>query len=609
VKITNNQYSESIQNAVRTLPETPGVYKYFDITDTIIYVGKAKNLKKRVSSYFQKQHDNARLRLLVKRIVSIETISVDNEYDALLLENTLIKQHRPRYNIRLKDDKTYPWICISNEEFPRIFTAHQPDFGKNTCFGPYPSHRSMYAVLDIVRTTYPLRTCKLRLTEPAIKAGKFRICLQYHIGRCAGPCEGKISRDSYMAFIHNARRIIRGDLQSVIKEMKALMKDFSNRLDFENAQIAKEKIQALENYRSKSPLVHPSLKNIDVVTVISDNEKSYVCNYMRVISGAVVSSHSFEIQSALEETVLDIFDHVLLEVQSLLQGFSRELTVPFFPQTAFPGVKFTVPKTGHRKELLVLSEKNARMFLLERKKRSMSNFELKRQHSVIHKVQEILKMDLPPVHIEAFDNSNLQGTFPVAACVVFKNGKPASSQYRHFNIKTVEGPDDYASMEEVVYRRYRRMIDENSSLPQLILIDGGKGQLESAATSLIKLDLLDKIKLISIAKRLETIFTYGDNTPLYIDKKSPVLRFFQQVRDEAHRFGITHHRKKRQKATIKTALTDIKGIGPGISEKLLKHFGSVEAIKKAGQQELEAVIGPVKASIVRNGLQKPTLNT
>jgi excinuclease ABC subunit C len=592
------------QEILFSLPETPGVYKYYDETGTIIYVGKAKNLKKRVTSYFQKQHDNARLRLLVKRIVKLEIINVDNEYDALLLENTLIKQHRPRYNIRLKDDKTYPWICISNEHFPRIFTAHQPDHSKSTCFGPYPSHRSMYAVLDIVRKTYPLRTCKLSLSEKNIQTGKFRVCLQFHIGNCRGPCEGRIDHETYIGYINNARSIIRGELNGVIRDMRNQMKQYSVALDFESAQAIKEKIEALENYRSKSPVVHPSLKNCDVVSLIPDNEKVNICNYMRVVNGAVVRSHSFEIQSPLEETMLDVFDHALLEVKHFLRGFAKEVIVPFYPQTLFPEIRFTVPKTGHKKELLVLSEKNARMFSLEMKKRNLTNFEVRRRDSIVQKVQEVLNMDLPPVHIEAFDNSNLQGSFPVAACVVFKNGKPAPSQYRHFNIKTVEGPDDYASMEEVVYRRYKRMLEENNSLPQLILIDGGKGQLESAATSLNKLKLLDKIKLISIAKRLETIFTYGDNMPLYIDKKSPVLRLFQQMRDEVHRFGITHHRKKRQKATIKTALTDIKGIGPGTAEKLLKHFGSVEAIRNAGQKELEAVIGPVKANIVRNALKR-----
>lgn len=596
------QQLDQLQKILRSLPETPGVYKYYDATGIVIYVGKAKNLKKRVTSYFQKQHDNARLRLLVKRIVKIELINVDNEYDALLLENTLIKEHRPRYNIRMKDDKTYPWICISNEHFPRIFTAHQPDHSKNSCYGPYPSHRTMYAVLDIVRNTYQLRTCKLNLSEKNINAGKFRVCLQFHLGKCGGPCEGKISHVAYMEYIQNARKIIKGELNSVIKEFRERMKTHSKALEFETAQFLKDKIEALENYRSKSPLVHPSLKNCDVVSLVPDGNKAFICNYMRVLSGAVVRSHSFEIQSALTETILDIFDHALLEVRTFLQGFTYELIVPFYPQTEFPGTKFTIPKTGHKKELLVLSEKNARMFLLEKKKRNMTNFEIKRQNSIVQKLQEALQMDLPPVHIEAFDNSNLQGTNPVAACVVFKNGKPASSQYRHYNIKTVAGPDDYASMKEVVFRRYKRLLDENSSLPQLVLIDGGKGQLESAAISLRKLNILDKIKLISIAKKLETIFTYGDNTPLYLDKKSPVLRLFQQIRDEVHRFGITHHRKRRQKATIKTELTDIKGIGPNTSEKLLKHFGSVEAIRNASQKELEAVVGPVKANVLRNAL-------
>jgi excinuclease ABC subunit C len=593
-----------IQDVLLSMPETTGVYKYYDNTGTIIYVGKAKNLKKRVSSYFQKNHDNARLRLLVKRIVAIETISVDTEYDALLLENTLIKQHRPRYNIRLKDDKSYPWICISKDHYPRIFVGFQPDHSKNICYGPYPSHRTMYAVLDIVRNTFPLRTCKLNLSEKNIRDKKFRVCLQYHIGKCKGPCEGRIQHETYMGYINSARLIIKGELSGVIRELKKSMKDHSNATEYEHAQHLKEKIEALENYRSRSPLVHPSLKNCDVVTMIPEGEHGHICNYMRVINGSVVRAHSFEIISALDETTLAVFDHALLEVKQFLQGFSKELIVPYYPQTSFPETTFTIPKTGHKKELLVLSEKNARVFLLEKKKRERNNFELKRQNSIVEKVQEALSMSVPPVHIEAFDNSNIQGAYPVAACVVFKDGKPAPSQYRHFNIKTVEGPDDYASMEEVVYRRYKRLMDENSSLPQLILIDGGKGQLESAAESLRALGIIDKVKLISIAKKLETIYTHGDSTPLFLDKKSPVLRFFQNIRDEVHRFGITHHRKRRSMATIKTELTEMKGVGEKTATILLKHFGSVEMIKKASQKELEAVIGSVKANIVRNFLHK-----
>lgn len=596
------QQTETLKRILHALPETPGVYKYFDETDTIIYVGKAKNLKKRVLSYFQKSHDNARLRLLIKRIVKLETINVDNEFDALILENTLIKQHQPRYNIRLKDDKSYPWICISTEHFPRIFVAFQADHSKNTCYGPYPSHRSMYAVLDIVRNTYPLRTCKLNLSEQNIQSGKYRICLQYHMGNCLGPCEGKIDHSDYMQFITNAREIIKGNFLSVIRALKTEMKQKSEALQFEKAHEIKEKIHALDQYRSRSPLVHHSLKNCDVVTLITDHEHTHVCNYMRVVNGAVVRSHSFEVQTRLGETVIEVFDHVLLEVTHFLQGFSPEVIVPFWPQTPFPETKFIIPKAGHKKELLVLSEKNARIYTLEMKKRAAGNFEAKRKNSVIEKVREDLNMELPPVHIEAFDNSNFQGDQAVAACVVFKNGKPSPSQYRHFNIKTVTGPDDYASMEEVVYRRYKRLTEENKSLPQLILIDGGKGQLESAAESLRKLNLIDKITLISIAKKLETIYRYGDNTPLYLDKKSPSLRLFQQIRDEVHRFGIAHHRKRLEKATIRTALTDIKGVGPHTAEKLLTHFGSVKAIQNAGQKELETVIGSVKANIVRNGL-------
>jgi len=591
-----------VQEILHSMTETPGVYKYYDETGTIIYVGKAKNLKKRVSSYFHKNHDNARLRLLVKRIASIETISVDNEYDALLLENTLIKKHQPRYNIRLKDDKSYPWICISHEHFPRIFVTYQADQTKNTCYGPFPSHRTMNAVLDIVRNIFPLRTCKLNLSEKNIREKKFRVCLQYHIGKCKGPCEGLIDHQEYLEYINSANQIIKGELNGVIRELKKSMKEHSKAMEYEQAQLIKTKIDALENYQSRSPVVHPSLKNCDVVSMISEGEHEHICNYMRVINGSVSRSHSFEIRSTLDETTLDIFDHALLEAKQFLQGFFKELIVPFYPETSFPETKFTVPKAGHKKELLVLSEKNARVFLMEKKKRAMHNFELKRQNSIVEKVQEALSMSIPPVHIEAFDNSNIQGAYPVAACVVFKNGKPAPSQYRHFNIKTVEGPDDYASMEEVVYRRYKRLMDENNSLPQLILIDGGKGQLKSAAESLRALGIIDKVKLISIAERLETIFTYGDSTPLYIDKKSPVLRFFQNIRDEVHRFAITHHRKKRSTGTIKTELTDIKGIGDKTATALLKHFGSVEMIKAASKKDLEALIGVAKANIVREFL-------
>lgn len=596
------QQNDKVTAILRSLPDTPGVYKYYDDSGTIIYVGKAKNLKKRISSYFRKQHDNARLRLLVKRIFRFETINVDSEYDALILENTLIKEHRPRYNIRLKDDKTYPWICVSNEAFPRIFVSRLPDHNKCICYGPYPSHRMMYAVLDIVKKTFPLRTCKLTLSENNIKAKKFRVCLEYHIGNCLGPCEGKVDEVKYLKMIALAKELIKGNLNSVIKELKAEMKLQSADLKFEEAQKSKEKIELLENYQSKSILVHPSLKSCDVVSIVEDLNNNFVCNYMRVFNGAVIRSHSFEINKQLDESIEEIFDHTLLEVRTLLNDFNKEVIVPFYPSTSFPEIKFTIPKTGHKKELLVLSEKNARIYLLEKKKRNLDNFEEKRKNSVVEILRRDLRMELPPLHIEAFDNSNLQGDHAVAACVVFKNGKPSPSFYRHFNIKSVSGPDDYASMTEVVSRRYKRMLEENQPLPQLILIDGGKGQLESAAKSLRELGLIEKIKLISIAKKLETVFEYGDNTPLYIDKKSPSLRLLQQIRDEVHRFGITHHRNKRDKSLIKTTLTEIKGIGPGTAEKLLRHFGSVENVKNSEFKAIEAVIGSVKAILVVNAL-------
>jgi excinuclease ABC subunit C len=603
----HSSLSETHQNTVKSLAETPGVYKFFDNTNTIIYVGKAKNLKKRVSSYFQKKHEHARLRLLVKRIVKIETIHVDNEYDALLLENTLIKQHQPRYNIRLKDDKTYPWICISKEQFPRIFVAHQPNHQKNTCFGPYPSHKTMYAVLDIVRNTYPLRTCKLLLSNKNIEAKKFRVCLQFHINKCLGPCEGKIDEQTYMTFIENSREIIKGNFGVVVKQLKKDMQAHSKNLEFEKAQKLKEKLKALEKYSAKSILAHPSLKNCDVATCVQEDENMYVCNYMRVVGGAVVRSHSFEIQAAIDETTpADVFDHALLEIKNYLQGFSHEVIVPFLPQTTFPDVKFTLPKAGHKKDLLVLSEKNARMFLLERKKRAASFSETKRQHNVVQRIQDDLNMHVPPIHIEAFDNSNIQGAFPVAACVVFKNGKPAPSQYRHYNIKTVVGANDFASMTEVVLRRYKRLLEEDHPIPQLIVIDGGKGQLEAAAKSLRQLGLIDKVKLVSIAKKLETVFAYGDTMPLFLDKKSPTLKILQHLRDEAHRFGISHHRKQRQKASISTQLVQIQGIGKQTATKLLIQFGSIEGISKASLEEIAQITGKTRAEKIKNELRKQT---
>ncbi len=595
--------TEEIAKLITALPETPGIYKYFDENLTIIYVGKAKNLKKRIASYFHKQHDNARIRLLVKRIYSVETIHVDTEFDALLLENTLIKKHQPRYNIRLKDDKTFPWICFSNEPYPRMFVSRNPDFQKASCFGPYPSHKMMHTVIELVKKTFPLRTCKLNLNASNIEKNKFKICLEFQIGNCKGPCEGLQSQKDYLKSVEHSKDIVKGNLKGIIKLFKGEMNKNSKFLNFEKAQKYKEKIILLEQYQSRSPLVHPSLKNCDVVSIISDNNQNYYANYMRVISGAVVRSHSFELLSKMSESIQEVFDHALLQTKDFLNEFSNQLVVPFLPSTRFPNTEFVIPKAGHKKELLVLSEKNARLYMHERKSKSMSLSEARKLNTVIEKARKALNMQKSPIHIEAFDNSNIQGEFPVAAMVVFKNGKPATSLYRHFSIKTVDGPNDFASMEEVVYRRYKRLLDEGADIPQLIVIDGGKGQLQSAANSLAKLNLLNEVKLISIAKKLETIFVYGDAVPLYFDKTSPVLRLLQHIRNEAHRFGIKHHRTKRNSGLLKTQLTDIKGIGNKTAHTLLEHFGSVKTIENANFDQIAQVIGKTKASIIINALK------
>ncbi len=518
-------YTESggLQKIIQSITETTGVYKFYDENDRIIYVGKAKNLRKRILSYFKKTYIQSRIHLLVKRIFKIETINVENEYDALLLENTLIKQHQPKYNIRLKDDKSYPWICISEENYPRIFVSYNPDRTKNICYGPYPSLKNMNVVLDLVRTLYPLRTCKFNLTEKNIKSARYRPCLQYHVGKCLGVCEGTEDSNTYREYVRNAEKILKGDFLAVLRELKTKMKQYSNALEFEKAHLVKEKIIALENYRGKSVVINKSLINCEVISIIKDAENTYTYNFISVRDGAVIRSHSFEIQTALDEDIVNVFEHAIIEVKNLIYKFENEVIVPFYPRTKFSDVKFIVPKSGYKKELLLLSEKNANIFQQEKRKRIITGSQTYKQKSIIHKIQAELGMKEIPKHIEAFDNSSISGTYPVSACVVFINGKPVTSKYRIYDIKNINSSNDCAYTEEVIFRRYKRLIDEDSSLPQLILIDGGKGQITSAAKSLAKLNLTDKIKLIAIAKRLETIYTYGDNTPLYLDKKSAVF--------------------------------------------------------------------------------------
>lgn len=601
MSLFNLHGQSDIHKVLKSITEQPGVYKFFDIHKNIIYVGKAKNLQKRIRSYFQKEHDNARIRLLVKKIHAVETIVVENEHDAFILENTLIKQYQPRYNIRLKDDKSYPWICISREPYPRIFVEHQPDHHKNECYGPYPSYRSMYAVLDIVRNTYPIRTCKLPLSEKTINAGKYRVCLEFHIKKCKGPCEGKITLEEYQQYIQKARKIIQGELQDIIQDLKKEMKLLSDQLLFEKAQEVKEKIELLQSYQAKSVVVDPSIQSCDVVSVAHDAEDGLiVANFMRIRKGAIIHASNQIVEAKYEDSLQNAFDHILYDINAKLNGFSAEVIVPFYPAVHFQGVRFTVPRKGNKKEVLLLSEKNARIALIEHKKMRQPDEE--QVPVVLEELKQILSISELPVHIEAFDNSNLQGTEAVSACVVFRNGRPSPSEYRHFLVKTVEGPDDYATISEVVYRRYKRLLDEQQSLPQVILIDGGKGQVEAAARSLEKLGILHQVKLLGIAKRLESVFVYGDHLPLYVDKRSGVLRLLQHLRDEAHRFGLKHHRHRREKKLVQTSLTQIKGIGPATARKLLEYFGSIENIKKASFAEVAAIIGSQKATVIKNEL-------
>lgn len=593
--------SKRVQQFLKNIPEQPGVYKFFDKNRSIIYIGKAKNLQKRIRSYFQKEHDNARIRLLVKKIHAIETIIVEDENDAFILENTLIKQYQPRYNIRLKDDKSYPWISMSKELFPRIFVEHQPNHQKNECYGPYPSYRSMYAMLDLIRNTFPIRTCKLNLTEEHIKKGKFRVCLEYHIKKCKGPCEGKIDLKEYQQFILKARKVIQGNFQEILQDLKKEMKQLSDKLLFEKAQEIKEKIQLLQNYKARSIVVDPSISSCDVVSMVYNEEETLlVSNFMRVRQGAIVHTGNLIAEKPYEDSVQNAMDHVIFEIHKKLNGFSNEVIVPFCPTIKIDNVRFVVPRKGNKKEILLLSEKNARAALIE-----YQSFQSEKEENLPDILEEIKKLlNLPdlPVHIEIFDNSSLQGDETVSACVVFRIGKPSPTEYRHYLIKTVEGHNDFASIEEVIYRRYKRLIDEKQSLPQIVLVDGGKGQVEAAARSLNKLKILHKVKLLGIAKRLESIFIYGEHLPLYLDKRSPILHLFQHMRNEAHRFGLKHHRQRRLKKALSSQIKELKGIGPSTTQKLLSHFGSVENIKQATLRQLAEIVGFHKATILKNAL-------
>jgi excinuclease ABC subunit C len=583
----------SLELQIQTLPDNPGVYQYYDKDDKILYVGKAKNLKKRVSSYFNKIHDTAKTNVLVKKIVTIKHIVVPTETDALLLENNLIKTLQPRYNINLKDDKTYPWICIKKEPFSRIFPTRRMVKDGSEYFGPYTNFKILNTILDLIKELYPLRTCNYDLTQSNINSGKFKVCLEYHIGNCKGPCEGNESLENYQYQIQAIREILKGNFKDTIKDFKKNMTDLAQNMYFEEAQKVKEKIDALENYQSRSTIINPKITNIDVFSIVSDEGAAYV-NFLQISFGSIIRSHTMEIKKKLEETDQEILELAIVELRERFKLLSKEIIVPFEVELG-EDLKTTVPQLGDKKQILDLSIRNAKFYRIEQLKQLQIVDPDRHTNRIMAQMQKDLRLSAEPRHIECFDNSNIQGTNPVAACVVFKDGKPSKKDYRHFNIKTVEGPNDFASMEEVVYRRYKRLLDEAQPLPQLIIIDGGKGQLSSALKSIDDLGLRGKIAIVGIAKRLEELFYPGDSAPLYLDKKSETLKVIQQLRNEAHRFGITFHRDKRSKSALNSSMENIPGIGEKTMEMLIKHFKSVKRLKEATENEISSVIGNSKA--------------
>ena len=584
---------DSLKIQLSALPENPGVYQFYNKEDKILYVGKAKNLKKRVSSYFNKRHDNGKTKMLVKHVNSIRHIVVPTETDALLLENNLIKKYQPKYNVMLRDDKSYPWICIKKERFPRIFPTRKLIKDGSEYFGPYTSMNTVRTLLDLIKGVYPLRTCNYDLSERKIDEGRYKVCLEYHLGNCKGPCEDLQSAEEYDLQVNDIREIIKGNFKSSLKYFKKQMKSLAQRKLFEEAQRIKEKIEVLENYQAKSTIVNPKINNVDVFSIISDEAYAYV-NFLQLSHGAVIRSHTLEMKKKLDESDRELLQMAIIEIRQRFNSQSKELYLPF-SISIDPSLKVRVPKAGDKKRIVELSERNAKFFRQDRFKQIKIIDPDRHAKRIMAQMQKDLRLSEEPRHIECFDNSNIQGSNPVAACVVFKNGKPAKKEYRKFNIKTVTGPDDFASMAEVVFRRYRRLLDEKQPLPQLIVIDGGKGQLSSSVKSLEKLGLREKIAIIGIAKRLEEIYFPEDPIPLYLDKKSESLKIIQQLRNEAHRFGITFHRQKRSKEAISSELEQIDGIGEKTAQELLKNFKSVKRIKEASIDDLAKSVGKAKA--------------
>ena len=582
---------------LKTLPSEPGVYRYYDKKGEILYVGKAKNLKNRVLSYFNKSQIGYKTRMMVSKIVRLETTVVNSEYDALLLENNLIKEYQPFYNILLKDDKSYPWICIKKEPFPRIFLTRNVIKDGSEYYGPYAKVKQAKTLIEVIKNIYKLRTCSLNLAPEKIEEGKYKVCLEYHIKNCAGPCEGLETEEEYAQKLNAIRGIIKGEFKAAREYLEAEMYNYAAKLEFENAQQSKEKLQILENYQTHTTIVSSNINDVDVFGIISDEAAAYV-NYFKIKNGSIIQSYTTEIKKMLDETDEEILEEALIEIRNKFNSTSTEIFLPFHLNIEIPHVKLIVPKLGDKKRIVELSEKNAMEYRVEKLKQVQIVDPERHTNRIMAEMKKLLRLPEEPRHIEGFDNSNIQGTNPVSACVVFKDGKPSKADYRIFHVKTVEGPNDFATMEEVIYRRYSRLLDEGEPLPQLILIDGGKGQLSSAVKSLKLLGLYGKISIIGIAKRLEEIFFPEDPVPLYLDKKSETLKVLQRVRDESHRFGVKHHRTRRKNSTIKSELEEIPGVGEKTIQQLLFKLKSVKRIKEASLETLEEILGKSKAKAV-----------
>lgn len=595
--MVQNKHIDYLKSLLFALPEEPGVYQFFDESETIIYVGKAKRLKRRVASYFNKVHDNAKTNIMVRKIANIRHIVVESEQDALLLENNLIKKHQPRYNVLLKDDKSFPWICVKKEPFPRVFVTRNLLKNGSEYFGPYTSVKMVRALMDMIKALFQLRTCNLNLAQENIFAGKYKVCLEYHIGNCKAPCIGKEQKEEYDAKILAIRNILKGNIKTVTDHLKNKIQELAENYEFEEAHIIKEKLELLKKYQSKSTIVNPSINNIDVYSILEDEESAYV-NFLKVVNGAIIQAHTIEMKKRIEESLQDLLLIAITDIRQKIFSTAKEILVPFEIELPIEGVKWIVPQRGDKKKLLDLSLRNVKYYRLEKLKKSNQSQKQSHADRIMERMKNDLRLQVLPTHIECFDNSNIQGTNPVASCVVFRNGKPYKKDYRHFNIKTVVGANDFASMEEIIYRRYKRLVEEDKSLPQLIVIDGGKGQLGAALNSLDQLDLRGRIAVVGIAKRLEEIYFPGDPYPLYLDKNSESLKIIQHLRNEAHRFGITFHRQKRSKNFITSELDQIEGIGPKSIQKLIQTFKSVENIKKASLEDLEKQVGKSKAITV-----------